>query len=489
MTRLLSINFYKTYGAWLLLPFLGVFFGALASTANVLIIAMSVSAFVGILLLRKPVWNMEVVLISGLIIAGIVPLFFEDIASKAVWGISLLGFMLLISAFYRLITTSQLLISTPVFIWIALLYFVYATADSIVQFYSPGETVGGFKRYFQVWGLLLGFCWIELSKKNIDRWRNLLLGIFLLQAPFALYENIVLVPIRESFVESYPGLEPIDVVAGTFGALMYGGGNNAEMATTLIMIFAFLLARYKEKILTLKKLCWISAILLAPLFMGETKIMIIFFPLMLATLYRNELLTRPQYLIAASIFGSMFVIISLNIYMAMAHSSMDQIIYGTLAYNVYELGYGTCSLNRTTVLTFWAQHQGLADPVSFLFGNGLGSTEEGGGGHIDIRYSSYCIGLTGVSQLLWELGVMGVSLFLLMMVSAWRCTRQLMKKTIDPMVRADVAAIQTTIVIFTIYPLYRGTLLSAMSFQVVFSIMLGYLAWLHKQQKGVNHER
>jgi hypothetical protein len=484
MTRFLSISFLKTYLIWLLLPFLGVFFGTLASTANPLIIGMGASSFIAIVLLRKPVWNVELVIILGLF-SGLVSLFFDSAATKLLWGISILGFMLLFASFYKLTTTPQLIKSTPAFIWIALLFFIYAIADSALQFYSAKEVIGGFKRYFQVWGLLFALNWLDFSKKDINRWCKTVLIICLMQIPFCLHQLIFLVPIRESYVASNPGMVPIDVVAGTFGASMYGGGSSAEMSITLMMAFAFLLARCKANVMTTKKLFGISLLLLSPLFMGETKIVAIFFPLVFITLYRKELLSRPQYLVAGSVFGSLFLFIVLNLYVMFTKQSLDTLIFDTLAYNVEEKGYGGFYLNRTTVLTFWAQHQNLAaDPLSFLFGNGLGSAKGAGtelGGHIDTRYLGYGIGFTGAAMLLWELGIVGVSLFLLMMVLAWRGANQLIAQAVDPIVRADAAAIQASIVLFALYPLYMDALLALISFQLIFTAMLGYLAWMYKQ--------
>lgn len=489
MTRFhfLSMSFFKTYAVWLFLPILGVFFGVLAASANPLVIGMGVSSFIGILLLKKPVWNAELVIILGLFVAGLVPLFFDSLATKTVWGISILGFILLAASLYRLITTPPLIKSTPAFVWIALLFFIYAIVDSFLQFYSASEVIGGVKRYFQVWGLLFGLCWMDFNQKNIERWCKVVLIICLLQAPFCLYELIFLVPIREEYVASIPGLEPIDVVAGTFGADMLGGGSSAEMAIALIIVFAFLLARYKTKVMPIKKLTWISLLLLSPLFMGETKIVVIFFPLMIASLYRKELLTRPHYAVLALVLGCLFMAVTLNVYMIVTKMSLDALVFDTLKYNVYEVGYGTYFLNRTTVLIFWAQHQSLADPISFLFGNGLGCAKGGGAlgeGHIDMRYPNYGIGFTGVAMLLWELGVFGLSLFLLIMILAWRCANRLIMQAVDPAVRADATAIQAGIFLFTLYPLYLGAILSEFSFQVIFTSMLGYLAWLHKQHVG-----
>jgi hypothetical protein len=206
---------------------------------------------------------------------------------------------------------------------------------------------------------------------------------------------------------------------------------------------------------------------------------------MFATVYRKELISRPHYLIAALIFGSLFTVIAVGVNMMMTKMTLDQLIDDTLRYNVYEVGYGGLYLNRTTVLSFWAQHQGLSDPVSFLFGSGLGSAQPGDavslGGHLDTRFLNYGIGFTGAGLLLWELGIFGVTLFLLMMAMAWRCANQLIAQSVDPMVRADALAIQAGLLLFSFYPLYLSALFSEFGFQVIFTFMLGYLAWMYKQ--------
>ncbi|MDP3007596.1 MAG: hypothetical protein Q8N30_00825 [Methylococcales bacterium] len=478
------MSFFKTYALWLLLPILGVLFGKLATTANPMVIGMGVSSFAGIALLRKPDWNVELVIVLGLL-AGLMPLFFDALATKVVWGIAILGFMLLFAAFYRVLTTRGLIKTTPAFIWVALLFFIYSLVDSFLQLYSAKEVIGGFKRYYQVWGLMFGLCWLNFDKHHIDRWRNVVLIIGLLQVPFCLYELLFIVPDLEGLVEIYTQLVPIDVVAGTFGASKNGGGNSAEMAIVLIIMFGFLLSRYKSNVTTGKEFFTVSLVLLSPLAMGETKIIIIFFPMMFATVYRKELISRPHYLIAALIFGSLFTVIAVGVNMMMTKMTLDQLIDDTLRYNVYEVGYGGLYLNRTTVLSFWAQHQGLSDPVSFLFGSGLGSAQPGDavslGGHLDTRFLNYGIGFTGAGLLLWELGIFGVTLFLLMMAMAWRCANQLIAQSVDPMVRADALAIQAGLLLFSFYPLYLSALFSEFGFQVIFTFMLGYLAWMYKQ--------
>ena len=46
--------------------------------------------------------------------------------------------------------------------------------------------------------------------------------------------------------------------------------------------------------------------------------------------------------------------------------------------------------------------------------------------------------------------------------------------------RADVAAIQAALALFAVYLFFRSSLLENLSFQIVFVVLLGYLARLHR---------
>lgn len=477
-------------GLPLILGVVGVFllfailFGLIAVTANLILVALSAGLIVGALLLAKPQWNIWLILSFGLLVAGVLPIWVDFIASKAIWGVSILGFVLLASALFKLIATPGAARNTPGFIWVALAFFFYVVISSVAQWHGAGEFLSGLKRYFQMWGLLFALCWLSVDKQDIRRWRVFMLLVALAQLPFAVYELIDLVPLREGLVWSIPGLVPIDVVAGTFGSYLYQGGANAEMATFLIIVLAFLLARRKEKQLSPARLYLLAPLVMAPLFLGETKAVVILLPLMFLVLYRRELIARPHYALVALAMGTVFTFAAGYAYMSLSKKSLDQQVADILDYNIYDRGYGNLRLNRTTVLTFWAEQQGAQDPVSLFFGNGLGSAQSGTSlapGHVAERFPTYGIGLTAASTLLWETGSFGFGLFLVMLVLAWRAAGRLWQHVTDPLVRADLSAIQSAIAIFTFYLFYRSSLMDNLSFQIVFVSLLGYLAWLHRK--------
>jgi len=464
--------------------FMAILFGLVSTTANLILISFTVALFVGGFLLNRPIWIVWIVLSSGLLVLGILPIYNDSLDSKAGWAISLLCFILMALAFFKSLTTPDTRKGTPAFIWLLFVFFVYTVGNSIVQCYSAEEFVSGFKRYFQLWGLLFALCWMAFDERHIRLWRKFFLIVALVQLPFAVYELIALVPRREAMVESIPGMVPIDVVAGTFGSSIYGGGNSGEMSTFLVIVLAFLLSQRMQKTLSFGRFVLLMPWILAPLFLGETKAVIVMLPLAFMVLYRRELLVRPHYGLMSLIVGSLLAVCMGYVYMSVSKMSMDEMIADTLRYNVYETGYGSNLLNRTTVLTFWANQQGAHDPVSFVFGNGLGSSHqnpEGQGGHIEVRYPYYGIGLTGASTLLWETGVFGCGLLIAVFSCAWSAAGRLYRESISPIVRADASAIQAALSLFACHLFYNASLLEAVSFQMVFAAVLGYLAWLYRR--------
>lgn len=460
---------------------LAVLFGLVATTASPLFVSMAAASLAGIALLAKPSWNIWLVLVLGLLVAGIVPIWADALGSKAVWGISILGFMLMGSALFTMASMPGAARNTPGFVWMALIFMLYAIVSTFAHFYSIEEFITGFKRYFQGFGLLFALCWLVIDDIDIRRWRNFFVIVALVQLPFALYELIKLVPLREGLRASIPGLVPIDVVAGTFGASLYTGGANAEMATFLIIILAFMLASWREKVLSTGRLLLLIPLVLVPLFLGETKVVVILFPMMFLVLYRRELLLRPLYALMGLALGTLLTVAAGMTYLNITNTTLDKQIADTLKYNVYEKGYGGYKLNRTSVLSFWAERQGAHDPISLVLGNGIGSSHNATGGHVTLRYPTYGIGLTAASTLLWDLGIMGFALFVTILVLAWRTAGRLRREAADAMARADAAAIQAALPMFGFYLFYRLSLLETLSFQIVFAALLGYLAWLHRR--------
>ncbi|MGZ0020666.1 hypothetical protein [Nitrosomonas sp. wSCUT-2] len=464
---------------------LAILFGLFAVTANPIIISLAVALVGGSFLLTKPIWMVWLLLASGLLVVGMLPLYLDFLASKAVWGVSILGFILLFMAIFRIAIFPKAVKATPAFVWLALFFLIYATLNSLLQWHTELEFLGGIKRYFQMYGLLFILCWYDFDEEDIYRWKVFFLIAAILQLPVAVYELLVFAP---ALVGTW-GLAAVDLVAGTFGAKKDGGGNNAEMCLFLIIMMAFLLARHKEKILSSKWLVIFLSILIPPLFLGETKAVIVMLPLMFLVLYRHEIFIRFHYWLIGFISAILLAVAIGYYYLSLNPKPVDQQLTEIIEYNFQDKGYGGQHLNRTTVLTFWAEKQGIHDPVSFIFGNGIGSSHTPTRGHLTKIYPAYGIGLTAVSTLLWDFGVVGLGLFLSILASAWICARKLKKESNIPSVKADAITIQAAVVLFAFHIFYRDSLLDSPAIQIVFSGLLGYLAWIHRRHFSSDYSK
>ncbi|MCG8317581.1 MAG: hypothetical protein MI976_30555 [Pseudomonadales bacterium] len=461
---------------------LALLFGMVATTAQPLFIALMVGVFVGIYAFSNAAITIWLVLGFGLFVAGLLPIIAAGISSKAAWGISVLGLLLLLSAISKASLTDGLTKGTPTFVWLVLVFMGYCALNGIIQstFY---ELVSGFKRYFQVTSLCFALAWLGFSKKQMDVWLKLLLLLVVVQLPTALYELLKLVPIRESLRFAYPGMIPIDAVAGTFGTSRYGGGSSAEMATFLIMALAAVLARHQLSLLKARECVVLGLIALIPLFLGETKIVIVFLPLMFLTLYGRQILRNPLQLLAVGVFGSVLTIAVAYTYLQLVSAStFADMFYGIVEYNYHGKGQQGVALNRITALTFWLHQQGLHQPLSFFFGNGIGAAHNNTGGSLAILYSGYGIALTGLSTLLWEQGVVGVTLFYGVLILAWMSAGRIRRNTfVEANFRADAATIQCALSLFLVYPIYRSSMFEGLPFQIILWFSLGYLAWINQQ--------
>ena len=462
---------------------IAIFFGLISVTASPLLISFAVALIVGLAFLTKPEWIIWLVLSLGLLVTGILPLYIhEGLAARGAWSVSILGFFLMFLAFFKIIVSPDIQKNTPTFIWVALFFSIYAVLTTLLQWHSGGEFLGGFKRYFQMWGLIFALCWFAINEKSLRHWRIFILLVALIQLPFAVHQLIVWFPLRESIKSAFPGMVPIDVVAGTFGSSITGGGASAEMAVFLIIMLAFLLARHMEKVLATGRLVLLAPIIMAPLFLGETIAVLIMLPLMFMVLYRHKIFVRLRYWLLSLVATTLITLAIGYTYMSlMPDKSSEESIINIIDYNFKEKGYGNLYLNRSTVLTFWAESQKINNPIAFTFGNGLGASHRATDGHIAIHYPGYGIGLTAASTLLWDLGILGFALFLSIIFFAWRCANRLIRESISPMVRADAIAIQAALALFTFYLFYRIGVLEILSFQIVFTGLLGYLAWLHNR--------
>ncbi|WP_374588145.1 hypothetical protein [Ideonella dechloratans] len=473
----------ETGGTWgLILPLLAALLaGATAATGSLLPVMAVSGLIIGPLLMLNPRFTIWTVLLGAMVGYGALSLWNDALAAKLAWSLSGLLFgLLVVHGLHRLFSAAGAHRSAP-HVLLMLWFMAYALIVSLVQAAPAIELITAFKRYFQAVGLIVVLAWAPFKVSDLKALGLFALSLALLQLPFSAFERIKLVPIREGLQSLYPGMVPIDVVAGTFGASMLGGGGSAEMATYLLFVLVVLLNRARHGLLSTSRLMWLAPLVALPLAMGETKVVVIFLPVLLFTLFRRTIFARPLLGVGIVVGGALLTAGLGLAYLGITGRDVDGELLNTIAYNFGQKGHGNNYLNRTTSLLFWAKEQGLSNPVSPVFGNGLGASHDATDGHIAVKHPGYGIGLTAAPTLLWDLGLVGFALYLAIFGAAWWAASRVRARAQAAWMACDAEALQATLPVLVIYTFYRLTPLEQLPFQMVMAAVLGYLAWLYRQ--------
>ncbi|MDP2229626.1 hypothetical protein [Methylotenera sp.] len=482
-----SINI-KTMVVMLVTGVIAAFTGLIASTGNPILLALLVGMFAGVALLKAPNVSVWMLLIIGLFsgfLGSLVPGL-----SKLPWALALLSMLLLLPVSIKFIENQRI----PFFIWLAMIFMIYAVLATLVQMNSLSELFAGFKRYFQMYGLMFALALLAFKPEDYKRWLKLMMIIALMQLPFSLFEYFVLVGMRGG--RGVGGAEATDVVAGTFGANLEGGSANSVMVAFLIMGMAFFIARWKEGLIEKKRVVWLCLLCLLPLGLGETKIVIFLLPMVWLVVMRDDIKQKSgRFLlqfVGLLIVTSIFALVYLGLNTGASSLTSSDVLKEALSSNIGSKGYGTYILNRTTVISFWWENHHLSDLVTLLFGHGLGSSYFSPtnpiAGHVAVQYIGYGIDLTTATSILWDTGLIGLLLFLIIFIAAWVSAGRLRAIASSAHIRADALAIQACIALFIVFTFYDSTLINFLPFELITATVLGYLGYLMRNQYVVTFQ-
>lgn len=467
-----------------LLFVMAVLAGLLAVTGSVLFIAIVPALLLTGILLSRP-WAMAwITLIACLVVMGIVRLYAPEYQTIR-WSIPLLSALLPITIFLfqSFNPAENQPTRLPSLFWWLLMFAGVAITTTIINWHGAIEAFLGIKTYFQVWGLIAVFVLIRYHGTFTRQLILLLIWIALIQLPFVLHQFFFLVPARMG-----AGISSAeDVISGTFGAELYGGGNNSLLAVFQFITIGLVLSMWRQKILS-PWLAFPGMLLLGfPVFLNEAKIAIIYALSMFLVVYWDDVYRRPLRFIMASIFLFLFIFLFIYFYaqiavtMGKAHT-FEQYLDHLVEQNLYR-GYGPYVLNRLTALTFWFKEHFTQDIWHAVVGHGLGQTQEGAvlfdisntlGAH---RYLGMGIGLTSLSALLWEVGLLGVAIITLVFISAFRLANKLALNADNSHAIALFNSLRASVAIMAISIAHNSFFVFEMTFQSLFVLIFGYLIY------------
>lgn len=359
---------------------------------------------------------------------------------------------------------------------------------------SPGVAMLGARNYFQMWALFLGVAFLRWPSNFARQVYLGLVLIALVQLPFAAHQYLFLVPKRIPLVGD--GLVPVDVVAGTFGAQLYGGGANAVLGAFQVIVVGLLLAQWKNGALSMLRAFVLSALLLSPLLVNQVKVVVLYLPLMFGVLFWRELLLRPlKFLVAAVAIAGLSVTMVAAILAThptgRLHSFPDlvEFVVTRQTASIEERQGQYAALSRWTALTFWAREHVKASPSHTLLGHGLGASREPEMGSLDRaptlaqqRYAGLRIGYTAVSALLWDTGLVGLAAVMGMFASAFFMAGRLARhyRGRDPFRTGLFEGLQAAMAVLALSLAHKDFFVVHIPFQALVYLLVGFIAhsWL-----------
>lgn len=477
------------------------FTGALTGLGSPVLLVLLVVMLLGIVIITKPRFAVWVVIVGGTVVSGLTELYLPSF-QQIRWAISLLSIVLILLSFLSLFSsyghanTHDALSArakatvTMIFILIVSVFFTL-----LVNSTSIGNSIVGLKNYFQMFGLLAALAIFRYEPSSASKFVKYIIVLGLIQLPFALHQFIHFIPLRSGDLAAQNGIVAVDVVAGTFGGSAMGGGRSSTLALLASIAIVLVCAQWRNKSRTLFSTIVYGLIFVAPMMLNEAKLFVLLLPIGLFILFSDHILKNPIQFIASglvvfSILGTMIVGYSMLPGAKSQHSaSLEKYLDENISYNFGNQGYGNSKLNRSTVYSFWwNQTLGRGDLIKGLFGNGPGVTNSSSviakKTLANTKYRGYGIGLTAVSALLWEIGLLGTFAVSLLLFSAYRLGKQLQKKWEGTIHWPFLRVSQIAMVLFAISMLHNNYFLTDMSYQALLVLFIGYLLTMSRHSNS-----
>lgn len=469
---------------WYRLPLLvlaSVLAGFAAATESPVLIA-SIAGLVGLLFfIAIPPYSI-ILAIFGLsfVVVGLIGYFGR--LEQIYWLPYLLGLML-----YLHVAAAALSLKPaghrqpPSFFWAVVAFLVAVLASALINLIAPLQLVIATKNYLFLWSVFFILAFGITDERLFQRlWQGLLV-VAAIQLPVALFQYV------------RAGAHGWDAVSGTFGGSETGGASGF-LGLSMIVALTLMLALLREKLLSWKMATALALLCLAPVAMAEVKAaVILFLPIALFLLYYKDLKRNPLVFLWLAGFGAAIVIGTFTIYQFLHYSQVDTgqrqrpaieriteaIDLETDSTYVRKL---TGEMSRIGILVFWWREHSLSQADKILFGHGPGSLRSSSFylGEIARKYPFYRMDRHAIAFLLWDLGLVGLGTFALVLLGGIRLSFSLSDKTTIPILHRTYLRVgAVTLALLSSSLIYNRSVIDSAAGQALFMLCLGQAAFWH----------
>jgi hypothetical protein len=375
----------------------------------------------------------------------------------------------------------------PFTIWL-ILFLITLTFSTLISAPKFAELTTAWRDYLAFWPvMLLLFMGVLAEKQMLNMWRFILV-VAVIQFPVSLYQHFIVAK-QSAWGTSW------DAVVGTFPGNAEGGGASAAMATFVLIAVIAAVALWQRGKMRTWLVATIGIVGVGTMLFAEVKAAVLMIPLGMAILYSREILRRPMQTLVMVVAGIVAMLAIFYAYNEMYYgydqtkvtalhrpsSPVEAMMNQLDPERVNSMGN---ELSRAGLIDeWWTENVVSGDFTHSVFGYGIGATNISrlGLGEMVMQFRHYVDGIS-TSFLLWETGLLGHGLFVLMLVSAAHSAYRLCQtQNVPPEHQALLHAAAVAILILILTLPYKNFLFKTPPSQFLMVFILGYIGYWYRR--------
>jgi hypothetical protein len=406
--------------------------------------------------------------------------------NQAVWipyGLGML-FFLRMPMIYANSPFSRLSIS-PALVFPVFIFIGAVLLSMLINTSQPFQAFRAAKSYIFLWSIFLLIAYFGVKLNTLDKiWRFCILVVFI-QLPLVLYQYLFVASKRSNL----GGLHGVswDAIVGGFGGDPMGGGASGTMAWFLVFTSVLCVALYRRNLISKLLLAGVLTISAVCIGLAEVKVVVLLLPLGMAAIFAPYLKKNPFKVILAllvSVFVALGVLVLYGFLRSKAGGfdlDIIEILNDAFWYSIDPtyINFATGEMGRMASFAHWWQENGFSDPLHTLFGHGPGASSSSGVfgvGEVARKYS-FDINRSTLSIFLWDIGLVGVFSYLLVIFKALLFALQASRAVnIEPFQAAVLEAIfGGLLMVFVMLP-YGKDVTEVPALGLLLMLFLGYVS-------------
>lgn len=412
---------------------------------------------------------------------------------QAVWipfGMGLLMFlrapMVYASSPFSRIKLSPPLVYPVLFFMAAVLLSMLINTSQLFQAFRAA------KSYIFLWSIFFVIAFWGVKLDTLDRIWRFCIAVTFMQLPLVLYQYFFVASKRSNLGGAH-GVS-WDAIVGGFGGDPMGGGASGTMAWFLVFASVLCIALYRRKLISKWLLYGVLATSAICVGLAEVKVVVLLLPLGLGALLLPYIRKNPFMVIMGLLVSlvSVFAMLVLYGYMRNKAGSFDldalKILNDAFWYSIDPrfINFSTGEMGRVASIVHWWQENGLDDPLHTLFGHGPGSSSHSGtfgAGEIARKYS-FDINRSTLSIFLWDIGLVGVSSYLLILFRALSLALKASRDAnVSPFQAAVLEAVFGGLFMVLLMLPYGRDVTEVPALGILLMLFLGYVSQSYSQHR------